>query len=198
MSMAKVIVLAVRVQGLSQAEAARRYKVSWRWVHELVTRYDEGGIDAVEPRSTRPRSNSRAVPEQVRARIIELRTDLVAQGLDAGPVTISWHLEAEGVPVPALSTIRRVLNQAGLITPAPRKRPKSSLHRFAADQPNQCWQSDFTHWPLADGSDTEIISWLDDHSRALLCCPPISGSPGRSSSTPSPTPSGCTGHRHRL
>ena len=30
------------------------------------------------------------------------------------------------------------------------------------------WQSDFTHWPLSDGTDTEIISWLDDHSRFLL------------------------------
>lgn len=29
------------------------------------------------------------------------------------------------------------------------------------------WQSDFTHWPLADGTDVEIISWLDDHSRFL-------------------------------
>jgi hypothetical protein len=26
------------------------------------------------------------------------------------------------------------------------------------------------HWRLADGSDVEILSWLDDHSRYLLCC----------------------------
>lgn len=30
------------------------------------------------------------------------------------------------------------------------------------------WQSDFTHIRLADGTDTEVISWLDDHSRYLL------------------------------
>ena len=53
-------------------------------------------------------------------------------------------------------------------TPAPRKRPKSSYHRFAAEQPNECWQSDFTHWSLADGSGIEILNWLDDHSRLLL------------------------------
>jgi hypothetical protein len=34
--------------------------------------------------------------------------------------------------------------------------------------PNECWQSDFTHYPLADGTDTEILSWLDDHSRYAL------------------------------
>jgi transposase InsO family protein len=69
---------------------------------------------------------------------------------------------------PAASTIRRVLTAAGLISPEPKKRPKSSYRRFQADQPNECWQSDFTHWQLADGTGVEIINWLDDHSRYLL------------------------------
>ena len=69
---------------------------------------------------------------------------------------------------PAFSTIRRVLTAASLITPEPKKRPESSYRRFQADQPNECWQSDFTHWQLADGSGVEIINWLDDHSRYLL------------------------------
>lgn len=33
---------------------------------------------------------------------------------------------------------------------------------------NECWQSDFTHYRLADGTDVEIITWLDDHSRMAL------------------------------
>ncbi|MGH3957932.1 DDE-type integrase/transposase/recombinase, partial [Mycobacterium sp.] len=74
----------------------------------------------------------------------------------------------QGLPVPSTSTIRRILHHHGLITPQPRKRPKSSYHRFQADQPNECWQSDFTHWQLSDGTDVEIIDWLDDHSRLLL------------------------------
>jgi transposase InsO family protein len=37
-----------------------------------------------------------------------------------------------------------------------------------ADQPNECWQSDFTHWQLADGTGVEIINRLDDHFRYLL------------------------------
>ena len=59
---------------------------------------------------------------------------------------------------------------AGLITPQPKKRPKSSYIRFEAEQPNETWQSDFTHYRLTTGSDTEIITWLDDHSRLLLSC----------------------------
>jgi transposase InsO family protein len=168
MSKAKVIVLSVVQQGLTQAEAARRYDVSWQWVHTLLTRYRAGGLEALEPRSRRPRGNSRATSQEVRARIIELRTTLTAEGLDAGPVTIATHLRAEQLSVPSTSTIRRVLHDAGLVTAQPKKRPRSSLRRFEADQPNECWQSDFTHWQLADGSHVEILDWLDDHSRYLL------------------------------
>jgi transposase InsO family protein len=168
MSKPQVIVLSVVHQGLTKAEAARRYAVSWQWVHTLVTRYQQGGLEALEPRSRRPRSNSRTTADPIRDRIVELRKQLDADGLDAGPVTIASHLAAEGVTAPSTSTIRRVLHGAGLITPAPKKRPRSSLRRFVADQPNECWQSDFTHWQLADGADVEIIDWLDDHSRLLL------------------------------
>jgi transposase InsO family protein len=67
-----------------------------------------------------------------------------------------------------VTTIWRILTREGLVTPEPRKRPKRSYLRFEADLPNECWQSDFTHWPLAEGTDTEILTWLDDHSRYAL------------------------------
>ena len=66
------------------------------------------------------------------------------------------------------ATIYRHLVRAGLVTAEPKKRPRSSYIRFVADQPNECWQSDFTHYRLAGGTDTEILSWLDDHSRYAL------------------------------
>jgi transposase InsO family protein len=37
-------------------------------------------------------------------------------------------------------------------------------------KPNETWQSDFTHWRLEDGTDVEILNFLDDHSRFLLGC----------------------------
>jgi transposase InsO family protein len=66
------------------------------------------------------------------------------------------------------ATVARYLTRAGLVTPTPKKRPRSSYIRFAADLPNECWQSDVTHYRLADGTDTEILSWLDDHARYAL------------------------------
>ena len=66
------------------------------------------------------------------------------------------------------ASISRHLHAAGLIIPTPAKRPKSSYIRFAAEQPNERWQADFTYWRLAQGSHVEILCWLDDHSRCAL------------------------------
>jgi transposase InsO family protein len=92
----------------------------------------------------------------------------VASGNDAGPETIRWHLaHHHGVELSA-ATIGRYLHRAGLVTPQPHKRPRSSYVRFAAEQPNETWQADFTHYRLAGGTDVEILCWLDDHARYAL------------------------------
>jgi transposase InsO family protein len=170
MSRARVAVLQVVSNQVSVTAAAAEYGISRRHLHRLLARYRDGGLDALEPRSRRPKTTPIATPEPVRARVIELRRQLTADGLDAGPVTIAWHLQREGLKAPAPATISRILSQAGLVTPQPRKRPRSSYTRFEMAQPNEMWQSDFIHWSLADGSDVEILNWLDDHSRYLLSC----------------------------
>lgn len=147
-------------------------------MHRLLARYRDGGLEALEPRSRRPKTTPIATSAQLRGRVVELRAQLTADGLDAGPETIRWHLEREGLGAPSTSTIRRVLHQAGLITPEPKKRPRSSYTRFEMAQPNEMWQSDFMHWRLADGTDVEVLNWLDDHSRYLLSATvhqPVSG-----------------------
>ena len=178
MSRARVAVLQVVSKRLSVTEAAAEYGFSRRHLHRLLVRYREGGLDALAPRSRRPRSSPQATPDVVRDRIVELRRQLIAAGLDAGPVTIAWHLQREGLGEPSTSTIRRILRQEGLIVSQPRKRPRSSYTRFQAAQPNETWQSDVTHWRLQDGAEVEILNWLDDHSRYLFSATvhqPVSG-----------------------
>ena len=170
MSQARVAVLKVITKELTVTAAAAKYGYSRQHLHRLLKRYEAGGIDAVDPRSRAPHRPGNTTSAVVRERIVELRLQLTAEGLDAGPATIAWHLEQESHHPPSTSTIRRILHTAGLITPEPRKRPRSSYRRFEAAQPNECWQSDFTHWRLADGTDIEILNWLDDHSRYLISC----------------------------
>jgi hypothetical protein len=40
--------------------------------------------------------------------------------------------------------------------------------RFEATLPNECWQSDVTHWRLGDGTEVEIVNFIDDHSRLAV------------------------------
>jgi transposase InsO family protein len=170
MSRARVAVLQIVSRQLTVTAAAAEYGFSRRHLQRLLARYREGGLEALEPRSRRPRTTPIATSEVVRQRVIELRGQLTAEGLDAGPHTIAWHLEQEGHKPPAPATISRILTRAGLISPQPRKRPRSSYLRFEMAQPNEMWQSDFIHWSLVDGTDVEVLNWLDDHSRYLLSC----------------------------
>jgi transposase InsO family protein len=168
MSKARLVITAVVTEGRAQGEVARAYGVSQGWVSRLVARYREEGEAAFEPRSRRPKTSPRAIPESTADLIIKLRKELAGQGLDAGPHTIAWHLEHHHCIRVSPATVSRYLTRAGLVTPEPKKRPKSSYIRFAAEQPNERWQSDFIHWHLASGQEVEIVSWLDDHSRLAL------------------------------
>ncbi len=168
MSKARLVITAVVVEGRSQGEAARAFGVSQGWVSKLVARYRAEGEAAFEPRSRRPKTAPQAIPGQVAELIIALRKDLAGQGLDAGPETICWHLAHHHQIRVSRVTVSRYLARAGLITPEPAKRPKGSYLRFEAEQPNECWQADFTHCRLADGTGTEVLTWLDDHSRLAL------------------------------
>ncbi|MDR8020509.1 IS481 family transposase [Nesterenkonia aerolata] len=161
----RAIVLAITEGTLTVTEASIRFNVSRRWIYTLLNRHRTDGLDALTPRSRRPHTNPNATDPTTIDTILELRETLTRTGLDAGAESIWDRLPP---PRPSPTTIWRILNRHGIITAQPQKRPRSSWHRFQADQPNETWQSDFTHWPLTDGTDTEIISWLDDHSRCLL------------------------------
>ena len=168
MSRARLVITAVTVEKRPVSEVARSYGVARSWVCTLLARYRAEGDAAFEPRSRRPRTSPRAISADTADLIVRLRKELTDQGLDAGPVTIAWHLEHHHQTRVSPATISRHLTRRGLITPEPKKRPKSSYIRFQADQPNECWQADFTHYPLANGAGTEILTWLDDHSRYAL------------------------------
>lgn len=168
MSKARLVVTAVLIEGRSKSEVARDYGVSRRWVQTLVARYEAEGDTGLEPRSRRPHHSPGRVAPATEDRIVALRKELTDLGLDAGAATIAAHLERDHGHSPSVATIWRILTRRGFITPQPQKRPKSSYTRFEADQPNERWQADTTHWQLADGTGIEICNILDDHSRLAI------------------------------
>jgi len=168
MSRARLVITALVVEQQTVAEVAARYGMHRSWVYRLKARYDDVGEAAFEPLSKRPHTSPTAVPGTTVELIRELRKELVEAGLDAGADTIAWHLTQRHQLQVSVSTVARTLTREGLVVPEPKKRPKSSYLRFEAAMPNECWQSDFTHYRLGDGSGVEIISWLDDCTRYAL------------------------------
>jgi transposase InsO family protein len=170
-SKAQLVITAV-LSGQRQGEVAVRYGVSKGWVSKLMARYRNEGEAAFEPRSRRPKTSPNATPGEVVDLIVRLRKELGDAGLDAGPDTIGWHLRHHHRLQVSRATISRQLAAHGLVTPEPKKKPRSAYLRFEADQPNETWQADFTHYRLTSdrgpGQDVEILSWLDDHSRYAL------------------------------
>ena len=173
MSKARLVITAVIVEKRPVAEVVADYGVSRSWVYALLARYRLEGESALQPRSRRPRSSPRATPPATVELVLRLRKELTEAGLDAGADTIGWHLEHHHALSVSRATLNRILARHGTVTPDPSKRPKASYLRFEAAQPNECWQSDITHYPLATptgspGADAEILTWLDDHSRYAL------------------------------
>jgi transposase len=128
MSLARLVVTAVRIEGRTKAEVAREYGVSPRWVYELCRRFDAEGETGLEPRSRRPHRSPARTPDEIEDEIVELRKALTDEGLDAGAHTIAYHLSRGHQKSPSVATIWRVLSRRGFVTPQPKKRPKSSLH----------------------------------------------------------------------
>ena len=90
--LARYVVDAVVLEGRSAREVAKAHGISKSWIYELITRYQAGGYQALEPRSKRPWSCKHGTPQETIDVIVSLRTQLHAGGHDAGAATIAYHL----------------------------------------------------------------------------------------------------------
>lgn len=148
-----------RVNGISRATFYRH----------LARVRDEGAWTA---RSRRPHRSPGATALRVVDAIVALRASLAAAGADNGAVSIHYHLgrdrRLDGLVIPCPATIHKILRARGLVTPQPRKRPKSSWRRFAYARPRDCYQIDATIVALTAGAQVVVFEILDDATRTLV------------------------------
>src|ERR1700749_958472 len=95
MSRARVAVLKVISGEMPGTAAAAEYGSPRQHLHRLIARYKAGGLDAVEPRSRRPKSNPQATGDKVREFIIRTRLELTAAG---SPTSTPGHWPAALTP----------------------------------------------------------------------------------------------------
>lgn len=161
---------AVAGGSVNVAVFCRERGISRQTFYKWRRRFAAEGVAGLGERSRRPASAPGRTAADIEDAVVRARKELAEDGADHGPQSIVWALEADrglAGPVPSRTTVWRILARRGLIDPQPGKRPRSSMHRFAYDRPNGCWQSDWTAWFLADGTKCAIAGTLDDHSRFL-------------------------------
>ncbi|EHB59404.1 Integrase catalytic region [Mycolicibacterium rhodesiae JS60] len=150
------------------AQFCRDHQISRETFYKYRRRFRDSGIEGLQELSRRPKTSPGRTLVEVEDLIVLRRKQLIEDGRDHGAQSIVWSLQRDGVAVPSVSTVWHILTRRGAITPQPQKRPKSATKRFVFDRPNECWQSDWTGWALADGTPVAIAGSLDDHSRYLV------------------------------
>ncbi|WP_231740393.1 MULTISPECIES: helix-turn-helix domain-containing protein [unclassified Mycobacterium] len=154
----------------------RDQQISRQTFYKYRRQFGAEGLAGLQERSRRPHHSPGQTAAAVEELVLRKRKQLIEAGRDHGPQSIVWALQREGMPeVPSRSTAWRILTRHGAIVPQPKKRPKSATKRFTFSRPNECWQSDWTGWHLADGAPVAIAGTLDDHSRYL---PALRAGPG--------------------
>jgi transposase len=109
MDRARYAVDAVVLEGRSLRSVASSLDMSKSWVAKQVTRFHAGGYQALVPRSKAPHRRPSQTPAGLENEIVTLRKHLDEEGLDAGPLTIQYHLRQRHGVAPGRSTIHRVL-----------------------------------------------------------------------------------------
>lgn len=173
----RLTVAQMDVTKVNVAAFCRDHQMSRDRFYEIRRRYEAEGEAGLVPRSRAPVVVANRTSLEVEDLIVTLRKNLSDEGLDAGSETIRWHLvEAGVVDPPAPSTIWRILTRRGFVVPEPRKAPKKKWKRWVADYVNELWQTDPTHFDLADGTVVDIVNILDDHSRVCTRSRAVDGS----------------------
>jgi len=151
------------VEGANVRELCRRYGVSPPTAYKWISRFREGGAEALADRPRRPASSPARASESVEAEVLRLRDEHPAWG---GRKLHRRMIDLGRRDAPAASTITAMLRRHGrLAADAPASAP---FVRFEHDAPNRLWQMDFKgHFATAVGR-CHPLTVLDDHSRFAL------------------------------
>ena len=149
-----------------------RFGVPRQTAYEWLARYEVGGQDGLEARSSAPRYCPHATDKATIKLLIAARRDHP----NWGPRKLRAWLEERtlwDLNLPAPSTIGDILKRAGLV---PTRKRRNKKHRSATpftdvEAPNDVWTTDFKgHFRLLNGRYCYPLTLADCFSRFVLRC----------------------------
>lgn len=146
-------------------EVAAAWSVSRQTLHDWLSRYEDGGLEALADRSHRPASCPHQMVAEVEVAVLEMRR--VHPGW--GPRRIVFELAKKDITT-SESAVYRALRRADLIDPTARRRRREQWKRWERGRPMELWQMDVVGGiGLRDGSTLKCLTGVDDHSRFCVC-----------------------------
>jgi transposase InsO family protein len=166
LSMVEQRYLAVREvldTGATITQVATQYGVDRRTLHRWLTRYADGGLEALADRSSRPDTSPSQMDPKIEARLVMMRR----QHSGWGPRTLRTKLVNEfGERAPSRSAVYRALVRHQLIVPATRRRRAQDYKSWERKRSMELWQMDVVgRIYLTDGTPISCVTGIDDHSR---------------------------------
>lgn len=156
--------------GVPVSEVARCFGKSRQCLHKWLRRHEEEGDGGLEERSRAPHQPANAVSVQMRRRIVQRRC---RHKKDGARIIQDWLLGLElSEPVPAVSTVHRILDDAGLVERGRRPRAPALTPRRSKwpepTAPNDVWAVDFKGEFTVGGRWCHPLTLTDSYSRYVL------------------------------
>ena len=148
-----------------------RFGISRQTGYELVARYKQRGLAALEDRPPIAHECPHKTSGEVEDLVVEMRKKRPSEG----PKKIKERLVKlhPGLELPAASTIGDILKRRGFIHPR-RARLRVPLHASPLEpcsEPNELWCTDFKgHFQLGNGVRCHPLTISDAASRYVLAC----------------------------
>lgn len=147
------------------------FGISEKTGHKWKNRFYEQGKAGLNEQS-RARLTQDMIDGDTAAELIKIKNAHLAWG----PKKIR-EIYAKAYPlkdVPSLSSVKRILDKAGLVTPRRTRPPASSdcprlQQQIQAERANDVWSIDFKGWWKSDGEICEPFTVRDRYSRKILC-----------------------------
>ena len=159
--------------GKTPCEAAYELGRSRAWAYRWKNRYEQDGWVGLQAHSRAPKHVPRRTPAEVRQSILRIRSELEAEAEDRdslgyiGADAIYGRLCREGIgPLPGVSTIERILRQAGKTKPRLPQFEKEVVYpHLQPTAAHQLTQVDIVPHHLTGGKSIACFNGIDVVSR---------------------------------
>ena len=156
-------------------DLCQEFGISAKTGYKWKARFLRDGMNGLGDLSRAPKHLPHVIAEDVLCQIVHIKKDHPVWG--PKKIREVYARLNPGVAPPSLSTVKRVLEKAGMVNKRRRKASKNCgriEYSAPVQAPNDLWTVDFKGWwHTADGQRCEPLTIRDQFSRFVLCAKPL-------------------------